>query len=91
MLKSCVLFAPGDVIEPGDLKFTPETSASPALLFPPITPGFSLDAHLAEVKRQIIRHTRHACGGNQSAAAKKLGCSKQMISKFLQSLPDNAR
>jgi two-component system NtrC family response regulator len=90
VLKSSVLFAQDEILEPGDLKFAPAMNRESSLV-PPMGPGFAIEGHLAEVKRQIIQHALDSCRGNQSAAAKKLGCSKQAVSKFMQSLTDHGR
>lgn len=85
VLERSVLYASEDVLGPADLLITaPEPAADPLSSLPEPCPGFSMEAFLDLVRKQLILRALERCGGNQSAAAGILGVSKQNINQFLK-------
>jgi Nif-specific regulatory protein len=85
VLERSVLYASEDVLGPADLLITaPARTADPLSSLPEPCPGFSMEAFLDLVRKQLILRALERCSGNQSAAAEILGVSKQNINQFLK-------
>jgi DNA-binding NtrC family response regulator len=90
VLRESVLFAKRDVLEPEDLLIKTQAKGDDYFeLLPDPEPGFDLKAFLARARGHLIRKALSVCQGNQSQAAALLGITKQAISEFLSSSPDN--
>lgn len=59
-----------------------EQAASPNSSLPRLEDGFSIEAYLSEVRRNLILHALKQSSGNQRKAASLLGISPQAINKF---------
>lgn len=74
-----------DTLQADDLLITePVTYADPLEVLPDPYEGFVLDEFLGSVRKQMILRALEAAGGNQSRAARLLGCTPQAIHKFVQ-------
>jgi DNA-binding NtrC family response regulator len=74
-----------DTLQADDLLITePVTYANPLEALPDPYEGFVLDEFLSSVRKQMILRALEAAGGNQSRAARLLGCTPQAIHKFVQ-------
>jgi transcriptional regulator of acetoin/glycerol metabolism len=78
--------AQGSVIGPDDIEFDLSTNLenhfAPAP--PRIRKGFSIEAYLRNVKRELVQIALQKSNGNQSQAARMLGITPQAVNKFLQ-------
>ena len=73
-----------------ELKFTCDSPGKdPFLALPELSDGFKLEKYLAQIRNQLFLQALEACNGNQTAAAKMLGVSKQTVSKFVLAQNDN--
>jgi two-component system response regulator PilR (NtrC family) len=76
-----------EVLDAADLLISePLASPDPLALLPEPEAGFSLEAFLAQARRQLILRAMAKAQGNQSAAARMLGLSPQAVHKFLKNL-----
>lgn len=57
-------------------------SAMPTSLLPELREGFSIDAYISDVRRNLFLQALEKSSGNQRKAASLLGVSPQAISKF---------
>lgn len=74
-----------DTLKADDLLMTePITYADPLDALPEPYEGFVLDQLLSSIRKQMILRALEASGGNQSRAARLLGCTPQAIHKFVQ-------
>jgi transcriptional regulator with PAS, ATPase and Fis domain len=91
VIESSVLFARTPVLGPDDLIITPSDGHSdPFAHLPDPFDGFSIDAYLSQVRKQLILRALQASGGNQVQAARLLGVSKQAINTFMKNEAVNA-
>jgi transcriptional regulator with AAA-type ATPase domain len=90
VLERSVLYSRSDVLLPDDLVIeSAQRAPDPLLVLPEPEPGFSQEAYIAQVRKQLFLRALAKCNGNQSAAAGLLGVSKQAVSKFLGGDSDN--
>jgi DNA-binding NtrC family response regulator len=91
VLDSSVLFAKTAVLGPDDLIITAsDDHADPLAYLPDPVEGFSIEAYLGQVRKQLFLRALQRSGGNQAQAAKLLDVSKQAISNFLKGEAVNA-
>jgi DNA-binding NtrC family response regulator len=85
VLESSVLFAKTAVLGPDDLIITAsDGGADPFAYLPDPVEGFSIEAYLGQVRKQLFLRALQQSGGNQAQAAKLLDVTKQAISNFLK-------
>lgn len=85
VLERSVLFSRSEVLGPDDLIIRPPAGApDPLALLPEPAPGFSLEAFLAQVRKQLLLRALEKTNGNQSQAAELLGISRQAVNAFLR-------
>jgi DNA-binding NtrC family response regulator len=90
VLEASVLYSRADVIDAQDLKFNCDPPGKdPFVALPELSDGFKLEKYLAQIRNQLFLQALEACNGNQTAAAKMLGVSKQTVSKFVLAQNDN--
>jgi DNA-binding NtrC family response regulator len=82
VLQRSVLFSGSGVLRPEDLIIDNVGGTDPLAGLPEPREGFSLEEYLAEVRKQLFLRALERSGGNQAAAAKLLGVSKQAVNKF---------
>lgn len=74
-----------DTLRADDLLISePITYADPLDALPEPYEGFVLDELLSSIRKQMILRALEVSGGNQSRAARLLGCTPQAIHKFVQ-------
>jgi transcriptional regulator with PAS, ATPase and Fis domain len=84
VLERSALYSRTDILMPDDLLISDNRPAKdPLASLPEPCDGFSLDVYLTQVRKQLIMRALSLSAGNQSEAAKRLGVSRQAISKFL--------
>ncbi len=78
--------AAGSTIGSDDIEFDLSTNIENhfALAAPRIRKGFSIEAYLGNVKRELVQIALRKSNGNQSQAARMLGITPQAVNKFLQ-------
>ena len=90
VLERSVLYSRAEIIDAQDLKFTCDPPGKdPFLALPEPSDGFKVEEYLRQVRNQLFLRALEASKGNQTAAAEKLGVSKQAVSKFVQGQNDN--
>jgi transcriptional regulator with PAS, ATPase and Fis domain len=90
VLERSVLYSRADVIDAEDLKFNCDPPGKdPLAALPEPSDGFKVEEYLRQVRNQLFLRALEACNGNQTAAAKMLGVSKQTVSKFVLGQNDN--
>ena len=90
VLERSVLYSRADVIDAEDLIITCNSAAKdPFAALPEPSDGFKVEEYLGQVRNQLFLRALEACKGNQTAAAKLLGVSKQTVSKFVLGQNDN--
>lgn len=74
-----------DVLDADDLLILEPVSTSDPLAFlPEPAEGFSLEAHIESVRKQLILRAMETSKGNQSAAARLLNITPQAVNKFIK-------
>jgi DNA-binding NtrC family response regulator len=90
VLERSVLYSRAEIIDAQDLKFTCDPPGKdPFVALPEPSDGFKVEEYLRQVRNQLFLRALEASKGNQTAAAEKLGVSKQAVSKFVQGQNDN--
>jgi DNA-binding NtrC family response regulator len=90
VLERSVLYSRAEIIDAQDLKFNCDPPGKdPFLALPEPSDGFKVEEYLRRVRNQLFLRALEASKGNQTAAAEKLGVSKQAVSKFVQGQNDN--
>jgi len=90
VLERSVLYSRAEIIDAQDLKFNCDPPGKdPFLALPEPSDGFKVEEYLRQVRNQLFLRALEASKGNQTAAAEKLGVSKQAVSKFVQGQNDN--
>ncbi len=85
VIERSVLLCRQNTLQADDLLITePITYADPLDALPEPYEGFVLDEFLSSIRKQMILRALEASGGNQSRAARLLGCTPQAIHKFVQ-------
>jgi transcriptional regulator with PAS, ATPase and Fis domain len=83
VLVRSVLFSRSEILGPEDILITPKPVQDPFAGLPePGSPGFRVDDILRDVKTHLYKRALDMSDGNQTAAAKLLGVTKQAVSKF---------
>jgi DNA-binding NtrC family response regulator len=91
VLQSSVLFAKEEVLGPDDLIIAPpKTDSDPLAHLPQPADGFSIEAYLSQVRKQLILRALDKSAGNQAQAARLLGITKQAINNFQKNEAINA-
>jgi transcriptional regulator with AAA-type ATPase domain len=89
VLERSVLYSRADVIDAEDLIITCDPPAKdPFAALPEPCDGFKVEEYLAQIRNQLFLRALQACKGNQTAAAERLGVSKQAVSKFVTAQND---
>src|SRR6266568_1584581 len=88
VLERSVLYARYEAIDADDLLIPDDHIKDPFTALPEPSDGFKVDEYLAQVRNQLFLRALEACKGNQTAAAERLGVSKQAVSKFVQGQND---
>jgi DNA-binding NtrC family response regulator len=90
VLERSVLYSRADVIEAEDLIITCDPPGKdPFAALPEPYDGFKVEEYLRQVRNQLFLRALEACKDNQTAAAERLGVSKQAVSKFVLGQNDN--
>ena len=84
VLERSVLYSRADVIDAEDLIITCDPQGKdPFAALPEPCDGFKVEEYLAQIRNQLFLRALEGCKGNQTAAAERLGVSKQAVSKFV--------
>ncbi len=84
VLERSVLYSRTEVLGPDDLLIGKRPSgADPLAALPQPEPGFSVEAFLAQARKQLFLRALEMSDGNQSGAAALLGVSKQAVNRFV--------
>lgn len=84
VLERSVLYSRADVIDAEDLIITCDPPGKdPFAALPEPCDGFKVEEYLAQIRNQLFLRALEGCKGNQTAAAERLGVSKQAVSKFV--------
>ena len=85
VIQQSAMLAPGQVINPEDLRFETPIRTNPMSTLPDPTEGFKLIDFLDEIKLRMIQRAMELGGDVQARAAKLLGLTPQAINQFLKS------
>jgi DNA-binding NtrC family response regulator len=88
VLERSVLYARYEAIDADDLLIPDDHNKDPFTALPEPSDGFKVEEYLAQVRNLLFLRALEACKGNQTAAAERLGVSKQAVSKFVQGQND---
>lgn len=79
-IESAVVLARGKAIQPRDLPSSVRDEAPAPNVSAPVSPG---DTTVKETEKQLIIRALQECGGNRTAAAKKIGVSRRTLHRKL--------
>jgi len=87
VIERSVLLARNEVLKADDLVISePITYTDPLAALPEPREGFSLEEHIASVRKQLMLRALEAAKGRPSGAARLLGVTPQAVHKFLQKM-----